>query len=277
MQDRAAASEYIEAEAWAQLQLALPPEQQATLATQVIRDGRAVSLLSGADLAWLNRAMAFGFEHALTDERLRAINAPYIRAGIPRWIVEWSPQANPRAGNELLERHGAQARTPTVKFWRPLSGDLPVIPINDVQVVEIGPADAETFQSTVAEALGVPEIAARVVRTTVGHPGWHFYLAVAEGSPIGGGSMFVQGDGVWFGIGATLPAARQRGAQTALLARRLHDAARLCCRWATVGTSPDLPERPSPSYRNMLRAGMQVLYHRSKYVFELNSLPAIAL
>src|SRR3954462_6473584 len=167
MRDRAAACEYIEAEAWAQLQLALPPEQQATLATQVIRDGRAASLLSaGADVAALNRAMAFGFEHPLSDERLRAINAPYIRAGIPRWVVEWSPLASPRAGNELLERHGGQAKTPSVKFWRQLSDDLPVIPINDVQVVEIGPSDADAFQSTVAEALGVAEIAARVVRTT---------------------------------------------------------------------------------------------------------------
>jgi GNAT superfamily N-acetyltransferase len=112
------------------------------------------------------------------------------------------------------------------------------------------------------------------VCSTAGHDGWHLYLAVDAGAPIAGALMFVQGDGVWLGMGATLPEARRRGAQSALIAHRLREAARLNCRWATAETTLDTPERPNPSYRNMIRVGMQVLYHRAKYLFELDSLPA---
>jgi hypothetical protein len=79
--------------------------------------------------------------------------------------------------------------------------------------------------------------------------------------------MFVSGRRAWFGVCGTTPAARNRGAQTALLRRRAHDARRLGCAWITANTVPDLPDQPNPSYRNMRRLGMAVVYARSKYLF----------
>jgi GNAT superfamily N-acetyltransferase len=264
--------EHIEAEAWAQLQLALPSDFRARMGCQVRRYGGAVSLLtSGADVATVNQTIGLGFEHELTDDQLAVITASYAAAGIGRWLVHWSPEAKPRAADALFARRGGRAMTPTVKLWRTLQDDLPVMEQTELRVVEIGAEDAATFEATVAEPLGIPRIMAPVIRSTVGDEHWRFYLALDGARPIAGAAMFVRDEGAWFGLSATTPSERGRGAQTALLARRLRDAAALGCTWVSADTQPETPRRPNPSYRNMCRAGMGVLYHRPKYLFEVDA------
>jgi hypothetical protein len=261
--------ERIEAEAWAQLHLALPPDFRSRMGIEVHRYGTAVSLLTrGADVASGNRTRGLGFDTELTDEQLAAIAATYTAAGIPRWLVDWSPDAMPRDADQLFARHGARARTPTVKLWRSIRGDLPTARETGLQVVEIGADAAATFEAIVAEPLGVPPAVAPGIRSTVGHEQWHFYLVLDGARPIAGAAMFVLDDGAWLGLSATTPSERGRGAQTALLTRRLHDARSLGCAWVTADTQPETADRPNPSYRNMCRAGMSVLYYRPKYLFE---------
>jgi hypothetical protein len=266
--------ERIEAEAWAQLQLALPPDFRSRMGIQVRRYAGAVSLLTpGADVASVNRTIGLGFEAELTDEQLAAIAATYAVAGIPRWLVDWSPHAKPRAADSLFARHGGRAMTPTVKLWRPIRGDLPAVGKTELRVVEIGADAAATFEATVAEPLGVPLAVAPGIRSTVGHQQWHFYLVLDGARPIAGAAMFLLGEGAWFGLSATTASERGRGAQTALLTRRLQDAETLGCAWVSADTQPETAERPNPSYRNMCRAGMEVLYYRPKYLFEAGKRP----
>jgi hypothetical protein len=265
----AADVEQIEAEAWAQLHLALPSGLRAQIGCHVKRYGAAVSILtSGADVASGNRTIGLGFENPLSEEQLREVAASYSVAGIRRWLLDWSPNAEPHAAEVLLARHGGRAMTPVVKLWRTLGGPLPTLQEAAVRVVEIGADDAATFEEIVAGPLGFPPIVAPVVRSTVGHEHWHFYLALDGARPIAGAAMFVQGTGAWFGLSATIASDRGRGAQTALLTRRLQDAARLGCAWVSADTQPETPERANPSFRNMRRAGMDVLYYRAKYLFE---------
>lgn len=79
--------------------------------------------------------------------------------------------------------------------------------------------------------------------------------------------MFSDGEGAWFGLGATLPAHWNTGAQTALLSRRIRDARALGCQWVSAETHPASADR-NPSLRNMTRAGMQVMYLRPWYRFD---------
>ena len=51
-----------------------------------------------------------------------------------------------------------------------------------------------------------------------------------------------------------------------MMARRLVDGARLGCQWFVTETSEDLPERPNPSYHNMVRMGFQLAYQRPNYL-----------
>ena len=63
-------------------------------------------------------------------------------------------------------------------------------------------------------------------------------------------------------FGATLPANRGRGMQTALLARRIHEAAVLGCRWVHTETAAHTRAAHNPSLSNMLRTGFDNPYDK---------------
>lgn len=175
----------------------------------------------------------------------------------------------------MIESGGAR-KAPTVKLYRGLSAaDATDVGSPHLETREIGAHEAALFEATVAEPLGVPEETVAGIRSTIGDPAWHFYLAFERGEPIAGGALFVLGDGAWLGLAATIARARGRGAQATLLRRRLRDAHRFGCGWVSADTQTETDERPNPSLRNMLRLGFEVLYHRPKYLFEANDARAL--
>lgn len=264
----AADIEHIEAEAWAQLHLALPSALRAQLRCEVERYGRALSVrTAGADAPSGNRTVGLGLESDLTEHELSGVVAWYAAGGITRWLLEWSPEARPRAAETWFARHAGRAMTPTLKLWRKVGQPAAAASQSTFTIGEIGLPDASLFEEIVAKPLGVVPEMAPVVRSTVGHEHWHFYLALDGARPIAGAAMFIHGKGAWLGLSATLPSDRNRGAQSALLTRRLRDAAALGCAWVSADTQPDTEARPNPSYRNMRRAGLEILYSRAKYLF----------
>jgi hypothetical protein len=262
--------EFIEAEAWAQLHSMFASTSTASLGASVRRWGRAAGLVTPqADVAQTNRVIALGVERALDADLLTDVIEFFASAGARRWLLEWSPHAKPIDGETLLVARGGVRKSPTLKLCAAIESIATSAATSEPTVVEIGPADAATYLAVVAPALGVPAPVAPGIVSTLGAPGWHFYLVYdGEQQPIAGAAMFVLERGAWFGVCGTTAAARNRGAQTALLRRRAHDARRLGCTWITANTVPDLPDQPNPSYRNMRRLGMDVAYSRSKYLFE---------
>jgi hypothetical protein len=101
---------------------------------------------------------------------------------------------------------------------------------------------------------------------TVGRPGWTHYLGFDGELPVAAGAMYVIDDIAWLGFGATLESHRGRGGQSAIFHRRLADARTLGCRLAFTETGPDSDEEPNHSYRNMVRLGFQLGYHRPNWV-----------
>jgi hypothetical protein len=79
-------------------------------------------------------------------------------------------------------------------------------------------------------------------------------------------ALFVTGALGWLGVAATLPASRRRGAQEALIAARIRHAAALGCTRLVTETGERTEERPSVSYRNILRAGFAEAYLRPNLV-----------
>ena len=84
--------------------------------------------------------------------------------------------------------------------------------------------------------------------------------------PAAGGAIHVYDDLAWIGIGATRPEFRRRGAQNAILAARIRRAAELGCTLLVTETGELVEDRPSNSYRNILRAGFEPQYLRANYV-----------
>lgn len=259
--------EFLEAEAWTQRVLALPAALKERLGTRVRHFGRAVAIATpGADAAAVNRTIGIGLDRPLDDALLAEVNDFFRDAGVPRWLIDCGPNTTVVGGPEMLTRRGGILRTPTVKFVGEV-GQSVAAPAGDVTVREVGREFGDAFQSIVGTAYDLPELVEADLVSVLGNPGWRYYMAFDGDRPIAGAAMFVQDGGAWFGVAGTAEDARNRGAQTALLAKRLNDARRLGCSWVTAETSPDTAERPNPSYRNMLRAGLRVAYLRDKYVF----------
>jgi GNAT superfamily N-acetyltransferase len=83
---------------------------------------------------------------------------------------------------------------------------------------------------------------------------------------VAGAALYVLGDAGWLGAASTLPSARGRGAQGALMARRIEDGRAFGCRWFVTETGEETAAHPNPSLRNMMRAGFRVAYHRENFM-----------
>ncbi|HEU0033943.1 MAG TPA: GNAT family N-acetyltransferase [Kofleriaceae bacterium] len=98
----------------------------------------------------------------------------------------------------------------------------------------------------------------RVMKSFAHTPGFSRYVASLDGERVGAASMRVD-DGIALLAGATtLPAARRRGVQRALLATRLRDAREAGAELAFVVTAPG-----SLSQHNIVRSGFEVGYVRA--------------
>jgi hypothetical protein len=138
--------------------------------------------------------------------------------------------------------------------------------VTDLEIATVSARDSARFGEVACAGFGIPASAAPALASIVGRPGWFPLLAWDGARPVACAALFVQERIGWLGIAATLPAARRRGAQSALLARRLELGAAAGCRTFTVETAPDTPEKPNPSFHNVVRAGFAVAYERPNYV-----------
>ena len=83
------------------------------------------------------------------------------------------------------------------------------------------------------------------------------------------GALFVHGPCGQLSGAATLPEARGRGAQSALMAARIALARDLGLSYVTAETGSETPENPNPSLHNMHRAGLETLYERRNWLLDL--------
>jgi hypothetical protein len=136
----------------------------------------------------------------------------------------------------------------------------------DLEVRVVGREHGAEFGRVVAEGFGLKPAAADLAGALPGRPGWICVMAFADGAPAAVGAAFVQGEYAWLGFGATLAAQRRHGAQNALLARRLSEAAARGARVAVTETGERQPDKPSNSYRNILRSRFEERYLRQNYL-----------
>ena len=252
----AAEVELLEAEAWAQMHGAFA-QTDTLLSPAVRRYGRATALITpGIDVVAINRVIGLGFHQPLDASQLSEITAYYRAAGRSRWFLEWSPSARLREP-DVLESAGGSVRGTSVKLFGRLTELLAMDGPTGPEVVEVLPEQVPAFLDIVGAGLGVPEAVRPGMAAVIGQPGWHYYFATCDGRPMAGAAMFSDGVGAWFGLCATAPEARGRGAQTALLSRRIADARALGCEWISAETFPVMAP-DNPSLRNMLRLGNPV-------------------
>jgi GNAT superfamily N-acetyltransferase len=226
--------------------------------------GTWIEINQHVDELEFNRALGLGLLAPASESDLDAIVQAYRSAGVARFFVPVHPDARPTGLRALLAKRGLSHYDNWVRLHRPAEPAAPVA--TEFQIERIGRDSAAIFADVVATGFGWDTRLGRLTAAPVGRPGWSHYLAYDGSNAVAAAALFVAGEYGWFGFAATLPSARGRGGQSALLAQRIDDARRAGCRWLSIETEEDRPERPSPSYRNIIRAGFSVAYVRPNHI-----------
>ncbi len=168
------------------------------------------------------------------------------------------------AGEEVLSRLAVRGLVHssfmTVTYGLPLA-DQPALHPN-ITIQCFTGTESETFARYVVEIDGITEPdRPSWTRLRKGEfRGWWGYVAFVDGVPAARAAMGL-GDGIArLGFGYTDPRYRGRGCQTALLSRRMADAATEGCDLIVSGSVPG-----TISERNQLRAGLHIAYTRANW------------
>ena len=257
--------ERIEYEAAIDLYRAAPAGIRAELDIDVreIGDATCLSCRGLEPASIFRRAVGLGVGNPATENDVDEVVA-YMQGRGERFVIPSAPGCRPPGMAAWLEARGFEAGYAWMKFSRPCAGppDAPT----DLSVRVVDDRDGAGFGRVVTEAFDLPSTIAPWVGQLAGRQGWACVMAFDGGEPVAAGAVFVRGDHAWLGFGGTLASHRRRGAQGAVLAQRLSEAAARGARVAVTETGERMPEMPGHSYRNILRAGFEERYLRQHFL-----------
>ena len=201
----------------------------------------------------LNRIVGLGLDRPATEQDVDAAIGT-IPAGVTFYVAV-GPGAQPPGLPGWLEARGLASGWGWMSFRRH-AGDPPQAETSLRLALVESDADAGAFARIQRVAYGLPE-ALEPIMAAAPSRGWECWLALDGDEPAGAGALFVAEGAAYLGFGATLPEHRGKGAQGALLAHRIRRAGEVGCDLVVTETGEQRDDRPSNSYRNILRAGFR--------------------
>ncbi len=209
----------------------------------------------------VNRVFALGLRGTFDEEAVQDAVTWFTARGIVNFAFQPSPLCADQ--DRILRQQGLVEKRGWMKVHR---GREPVGPVEtDLRIEEIGLEQREAFARIVSSGFGLPPILGNVSTSCLGREGWHYYMAFHDETPVATGLLFLQNDVGWLSFAATDEHYRRRGAQGGLMARRINDAIDAGCRHIVTEADRDVPDRPNPSYHNMVRLGFNPIYLRPNY------------
>lgn len=202
------------------------------------------------DLDFVNRVLGLG---AAEEPLVGDVLAFYRERGLEPWLELVPEPGFDRLAARLADAGGRQIGFFTVVYGAPEESDAACA----LDVREVGRDEAALFAELHLAGHGVPEADRPWGRSSVPswaeQEGWRLYVAEVDGEPAAAAALVVD-DGLGFLADAsTDPRYRRRGCQTALVRRRIADAAAAGCDLVASQC-----EFGSSSHRNMERAGLRV-------------------
>ncbi len=262
--------EAVESDSWADYQLA----GRQVLGTRALSVGGGVALeVPGDPSGSLNRTIGIGWDKPVTAGLLEQIIGFYREAGAPSTILMVAPQVLPPDWAALCRQFGiADTGSAIVK----LSGEARAVADQSKAVahldggLRVGPVPASrTDEWGEAMRLGFGDDDPRAQQSAglASLPGWRLFAVYEDGHIVATASLRIDGTvGHLFG-GATVPSARNRGAQSGLIAARAAAAAEAGCSWVIAEAVAEKPGEYNPSLHNQLRAGLTVRYKRENWIW----------
>lgn len=222
----------------------------------------------------LNKVCGLGFTAAFDEQAFEAIELEHAGRGAAVQ-VELATLADPKVAQWLTKRGYELVGVENV-LGRSLTPFTASAAPSDIRIVHSQAHEIDAWLDILVTGFATPDtqgvaahqefgrdVLERVIRDFAQAERVVRYCATIDGRPAGGGTMRMF-DGIAQLCGAsTLPALRRRGVQSALLDRRLADAARNGCSVAVVTTQPG-----SKSQQNVQRRGFELLYARNVLVRE---------
>jgi hypothetical protein len=254
--------ELIERDAMIDMYAAAPAGFAAAFGLEVVRAGSAGMLtLRAVPDTFFNRALGLGVEREATEEEVEAIVDHYAAAGVSRWWLQPSPTLKPAHARGWFRARGL---VPAQRVWAKFAR-APVAPTaveSPLRIAEAGAEQAADFALAASLGFGAPPPFRDWLAALVGRPGWHCYVAYDGDRAVAAGALRMDDGQAWLGIGATVPDARGRGAQSALLSRRIADAVAFGATVIATETGRPFPGEAGPSFANIGRAGFTVIHDR---------------
>lgn len=228
-----------------------------------IEVGGAYAMFDGAESP-LTQTFGLGIFEESTPEHLDRLEAFLQDRGAPVFH-EVSPMTDPSLLN-LLNDRGYKPIELTSVMYRVLE-NKPAEANRDERLSThvIAQDEVEIWARTAANgwATEAPELVDflnNMGRISAQCEGAHPYIAELEGTPVSTGMLFIHDDMCLLAGASTIPSARKKGAQTALLADRLDFAVAQGCTMAMMCAAPG-----SQSQKNAQRNGFEIAYTRIKW------------
>lgn len=209
----------------------------------------------------MSQAYGLGFDGAVTDEEIEQVTA-FFRSGqrLPR--VGVCPYADPSLF-KVLRRQGYGLERFRNVLVREIAPDAPIRDHNKgVEVREVPKEDAQAVMAVsrvIAGGFGEgkipPDEQLWGMRGLILQPSARTFEAWVDGERVGGGVMAFAGNRIALFAASTMPDARRRGVQTALIKARLEAGRQMGARWATIQAEPGVATR-----RNSQRLGFWLAY-----------------
>jgi GNAT superfamily N-acetyltransferase len=237
----------------------------------VRRLGGGVAVYAGPSSP-MNKMIGVGLTDPPADEELHEVEVAF-RDRREKLQAEVSALARPEFVARLSAR-GYQLKGFENVHGRAISAAESQLPRSPIEVTLLERKDHDRWvdasirsfldgdtEGAQADQLASLEAAEGPLKDTMDVPGFQRYCAWIDGQLVGTATLRMD-DGLAQLCGAaTLPAWRRRGVQTALLQRRLADAAAAGCDLALMTTSPG-----TKSQENGLKQGFALLYVRALMV-----------
>jgi GNAT superfamily N-acetyltransferase len=256
-------AERVELVAWRELWEIAPRDVADCHGIELSEGGGALcTAVRDLDSTMFNRVVGLGLTRPATEEDVEAVVSWFGGFG-RRFYVSLSPEAGPRDLPQLLERHGFTIGYAWMKFTRGVEPPPPTE--TALRVERVGAGRGRDFAEVVAVGYELEPFTVAWL-TELPRSSWRCYVAYDGDEPAGAAALFVHEETGYLCLAATRPEHRRKGAQSALLAARVRDAAELGATRLVTETGERIPMKPSNSYRNILRFGFAEEYLRPNYL-----------
>ncbi|SDX89746.1 hypothetical protein [Paenibacillus sp. CF384] len=264
------AIEKVEREAWFDLFAAAPEEYVRHSKNSSTRIGTSVALADpGTPIYEFNRVLGLGSDNPVSQAELEPAIAWMNEHAAPSYALQIAPAARLGTFEEQVQANGFnRTGNGLAKFYRDARAAESHPQPSSIEVKLVIPHHAADFGYAVQAGFGLPASVIPWFTALVGRPKWNVYVAYDGHLPVACGAMFMDHNWAWFGIDATVSEYRGRGAQNAIIKRRITDGidAGVIGFTAETGQPSEGEENQNKSYCNYQRAGFTRQYIRPNYV-----------